>query len=190
MTNPLELITLCDHPFISPSGNGDHHWFTVSDFIREAGDLDGMTAPEIAHIYAHVKSEFDKLDANKKELSKFVELIKTVKLPQAFERDGVKTFTLEDGTRVTKSDRTFASIVGDQEEAFEWLRNVANAPDMIKLTVNSSSLSGLAGKILKNTKIDENGMLSPADPDYPIDMPSDLFKVELRPTTSVVKSKK
>lgn len=169
-------------------GLGDN--ITVAEFISECPDLDTLPAAKIAHLFAHVKGEYDKLEAMRKELSKFVELIKNVKLPAAFDRDEVKTFTLQDGTRVTKSERVTASIIGSQEEAFNWLRTTGKNPDIIKETVNASSLAAYANAVTKNVMVDpETGMMKAKDADLPIDLPADIFKVTVLPTTSITKGK-
>lgn len=174
---------------LSTDGTNIEEQFEVSELIAQMPNLDELTAAQIAHLFSHVKAQFELLDAARDELSKFVELIKNVKLPEAFDREKIKTFTLQDGTRITKSDRTFASIIGPQEDAFAWLEE-NGLGDLIKPTVNSSSLSSTAKGILGNVKIDEKtGMPKPIDPALPIDMPDDLFKVEIRPTTSVTRPK-
>lgn len=168
--------------------------FDVGTFIANCGDLDKCTAAQIAHLFTHVKAQYDQLDAAKKEMSKFIELIKCVKLPEAFDKEDIKTFTLGNGTRVTKSDRTFVKCVGEQADVFSWLRD-NGYPDVIKETANSSSLGAIAREVLSNTRpiLDEKTgeviRLEAKDPDVPIDMPDDLFKVTILPTTSVVRKK-
>lgn len=179
----FEIDTL---PFI---GHGDR--LSVEEFVRICPDLDKATAAEIAHLFAHIKEQYDLIESQRKELSKFVELIKCVKLPAAFDREEIKTFTLQNGTRVTKSDRTFASIIGPVDEAYAWLRGEGKNEDLIKETVNSSALSSYAKAVLDNVVKDpETGMMMAKDEDLPIDLPTTLFKVEIRPTTSVVRGKK
>lgn len=149
----------------------------IDMMIANLPDLDKLTAAQIAHLFSDLKSIKDGLDAEMKKLSKFFDLIKTVKLPAAFEREEVKTFTLEDGTRVTMMQNTFCQIVGDRDVAYQWLRD-NGYPDAIKETVNSSTLKGIAGEILSG---EAEGVF---------DMPDDLFKVSINPTTSVTKGKK
>lgn len=160
----------------------------LSGLIASFPDLDKLTAAQIAGLYNHVKDQFDEVTKMQKEFSKFIELIKNVKLPEAFDREKLKTITLQDGTRVTKSERTQASIIGPQDEAFEWLRE-NGYPDIIKETVNSSTMAATAKEILSNAKVMPSGMVVAIDEDMPIDLPAELFKVEIRPTTSVTKGK-
>lgn len=150
------------------------------DIMRIVGDLDTMTAAQIAAVFAHVKNLKEAMEAELKELSGFFELIKTVKLPEAFDRENVKTFTLQNGTRVTKAMNTFCSIIGPQHEAHDWLKE-NGYPDAVKPTVNSSTLKGIAGEILGEHEEGYNG---------PVDLPDHLFRVEIRPTTSVTKGRK
>lgn len=163
--------------------------YEIGELIRSCPDLDKLTAAQIAGLYNHLKDQFEELTAVQKEFSKFIELIKNVKLPEAFDREKLKTITLQDGTRVTKSDRTTASIIGPQADAFDWLRE-NGYPDIIKETVNSSTMAATAKEILSNAKVLDTGMVVAIDPDMPIDLPADLFEVRITPTTSVTKGKK
>lgn len=187
MTTPIHL-RYAGLPFYNENELGEDAYTNLSTLIGCCGNLDELTAAQIAHLYSHVKAQFDAMDAERDELSKFVELIKNIKLPEAFDREQIKTFTLQDGTRITKSDRTFASIIGPQEEAYAWLRE-QGLDDIIKETVNASTLSSVAKEILSNAKTMPNGMVVPIDPDSPIDMPDDLFKIEIRPSTSITRPK-
>lgn len=151
----------------------------IEDFIASAGDLDQMTAAQIAAIYRHVKDQYDLMDTQTKKLSKFVELIKTSKLPNAFEREDLKTITLGDGTRVTVQQRLNVKVTGTPEEAQSWLQE-NGYPDAVKPTVNSSTLASIAREILGEHEEGYEG---------PMDLPDDIFDVKIMPTTSVVKSK-
>lgn len=162
--------------FESPSNNA----LGIEAFLGMAGDLDKLTAAQIAHVFAHAKSEYDDLEDRLSQLKAFVELIKTVKLPEAFDREQIKTFTLQDGTRVTKSDRTFASIPAEvKSEAYDWLRS-NGADNLIVETVNASTLSSFAKSVMAGELSDQEIF----------DLPEELFRVEIRPTTSVTKGKK
>ena len=192
-TKPPKSMSIGFHPhcFFHEASTSS---VTVTEFIQGGGDLKEMTAAQIAHLYAHMKGEFDKLDAAKKELSKFIELVKCVALPAAFDKEKIKTFTLENGTRVTKSDRTFVKQIGEQADVFSWLRE-NGYPDVVKESANSSSLAAIAKEVLGNTRpvLNDDGKvirLEAIDPDVPVDMPDDLFQVTIAPTTSVVKGKK
>lgn len=164
----------------------------VATFIAECGDLDTMPASILAHVMVHVKDQYEKLDAEKKKLGEFLELLKTSKIPDAFEREKIKTFTMEDGTRVTKSERTTCTIL-EQTAAYEWLRK-NGYKDIIKETVNAQTMGSVAKEILSNQPepiYDENKeIVGYTQVEGPSDLPEDLFNVKIQATTSVTKGKK
>lgn len=93
------------------------------------------------------------------------------RIPQFFEDTGITTVT-RNGYRVTVGNRMVASIVASEKEAaMEWLRKNGHE-DLIKPTVNASTLSAAA----KFEIVDKNK-----------DFPDDLFFVMPVPTTSVTK---
>lgn len=163
--------------------------YEISDFVAQLPDFSTLPASQLARLFAHLKTQFDAMDAVRDEFSKLIELLKNVKIPEAFEREGVKNFTFEDGSRVTLTSRVTASIVADQQEAaFNWLRE-NGYPDTIKETVNSSTMSATAKEILENVETLPNGMVRPIDPDMPFDLPVDLFNVTFGKSTSFTKGK-
>lgn len=155
--------------------------FTSSkSFLASAGDLDKMTAAQIAHLYSHLKAQFDLVQQLEKDLSAFVELVKTVKLPSAFDREKIKTFTLQDGTRVTVSERVNASIPAEKKpEAYAWLRE-NGAGSLITETVNASTLSSFAKDVLSGGMAEQEIF----------DLPEEIFSVHQSQTTSVTRGKK
>lgn len=93
-------------------------------------------------------------------------------LPEAFEIEGVKSIPLAEGFRVGTSSQYRASIKKDQKDkAYAWLR-ANKLGDIISSTVNASTLSSAASKMIE----DENR-----------ELPEELFSVAMVPTTSVTK---
>lgn len=93
-------------------------------------------------------------------------------LPEAFEQEGVKSIPLAEGFRVGTSTTFRASIKkGEKDAAYAWLRE-NKLGDIITSTVNASTLSSVAKKMVE----EENK-----------ELPEQLFNVGMLPTTSVTK---
>lgn len=137
-------------------------------------------ASHIAQQYAQLKRLYDDLEGMRKRMSKQIEFLKTVVLPEAFEREGITSFTTKDGYRVTVGHRVFASCLPDMKfEAYQWLKE-NGFEDIVTETVNAGTLSSLAKSLLT---ID--------DPSSSIlELPEELFKVEIKPQTSSTKVSK
>jgi len=101
------------------------------------------------------------------------ETLNKVTLPNMLEVDGVTNVPLAEGFRVQMASPFYASVKKDQQAAaYEWLK--ANGlGDLIKDTVNSSSLA--AG--LKGLLEDKN-----------IEAPAEIFTADYVPAMSVVKT--
>lgn len=106
------------------------------------------------------------------EIKQRLAYAKEVSMPARMDDEECKTFNTED-FRVTRTARFFASIAGDQDAAYAWLRE--NGYDaLIKETVNSSALSGAAKEML------EQGL----------ELPDDLFKTTSKDGISITKKRK
>lgn len=185
MGTNLEKVDVTEFPFILKNENGQGDLrregyslhLSLSDVIKEVEDHKTLPASQIAHMYSHLYRVFQQLDELRDEMSKQVEFVKTVLLPQAFENEALSSFTLEDGTRVTVSEKINASIPPHvKEEAYQWLVD-HNLGALITQTVNASSLSSTAKGILAG---EVEGVF---------DLPSELFNVSTRKTTSVTRRK-
>jgi len=108
-----------------------------------------------------------------------VDVIKFSALPEAFEDEGIKSFTTTDGYRVTVSQLLRASCNKDHKfEAYQWLRE-NGFENIVTETVNAGTLSSVARMLLEGT-----------DPDAEVhELPDELFNVNITPTTSVTKTK-
>lgn len=99
-----------------------------------------------------------------------IDYAKEVTIPNRMDEEKVKTFNT-DRYRVTRLSNVFASITGgqaNQPAAFEWLR-ANDLGDIIKPTVNASSLSAIAKKMIEEGK----------------ELPDDIFSVAFRDSISV-----
>ncbi len=94
-----------------------------------------------------------------------------VSMPSRMDAEECQTFNT-DRFRVTRTAKLYASIVGDKDVAFEWLRE-NELGSLIQETVNSSSLSGAAKELMLNGR----------------ELPEDLFKSHMKDGISITKKK-
>lgn len=133
----------------------------------------GIVASKLAHTYAEVRAMLEAWDTVRDKLSEIEQKLSHETLPKAFEAEKIKTFTLLDGSRVTISDRLYASIIPEKRaDAFAWLRK-NRLKDLIIETVNASTLSAAA-----KLRVEANQ-----------DVPEDLFKVTIIPGASLTKGR-
>ncbi len=143
---------------------------SILDQIKE----DNSPASDLVKMYGGLRKAKDLVDAALKAINAIHDSIKFAQLPEAFEREELKTVTLEDGSRVTISQKVFASIPADKRSnAFRWLRDNGQE-GIIQETVNSQTLSAFAKEW-----ISEQGK----------DLPEDLFKVHFQPSVTYTAGK-
>lgn len=140
--------------------------------IEEMSEGD-LTLGDIAEIYVLAKGCHEVVDDARKMLHKFGEHLSYNKLPDLFDHHGVKSFTTDEGYRVTVTTRISASML-DKQEGYKWLED-NGLGDLIQPTVNASSLSAA----LKSMMEDQN-----------IEPPADVFKVTPASYTSITKVKR
>jgi hypothetical protein len=110
-----------------------------------------------------------------KQFNKLMEHYKTVAVPDVLDMAGVTNVPLAEGFRVGTSSRLWASFqVENQDEGFEWLRRNGMG-DLIKLTVNTQTLSSAISQHLD---------------EYSEEPPPELIKVTVTQNTSVTRTKK
>lgn len=98
---------------------------------------------------------------------------KEVSMPARLDDEECQTFNTE-RARVTRTARTYASIVNEQKEAaFLWLRE-NGLEALIQETVNASSLSGAAKERMAEGH----------------ELPEDLFKVHIKDSVSLTNKQK
>lgn len=146
------------------------HIQSMSDWIKEHSD---MGAPMAAMVVVKLRKYDDQIAPVAKAMRQLYDHVRVEVVPQAFERDGTRTHTDNDGTRVTVSASLFASIIGGKkDEARKWLRE-HDYGDLIQETVNASALSGLAREMAQENE----------------ELPDGLFNVYIRPSTSITLAK-
>lgn len=101
-----------------------------------------------------------------------ISYVREVTLPARFDHEKVKTFNT-DRFRVTRTVNLLCGIIPDQKEAaWDWLRE-NGLGDLIKPTVNSSSLNAAAKEQIENGK----------------ELPEELFRTHSKDGTSITKLK-
>lgn len=133
----------------------------------------GMKSVELATLYADVRLAHDGIEEATKKLKGLKEQLKALLLPEAFDRDEIKTLTLEDGHRITIGTRVVASIIPDSKPlAFTWLRT-NNHGSLIQETVNAQTLGAFARAEMEAAR----------------ELPDNLFKVTVLHEASFTKGK-
>jgi len=134
----------------------------------------GGRSNDYATIYAAIYRGNAVLEEANKPLGAVLGELKNIKVPEAFERDDIKTLTMADGARITISNVVRASVIGGKkDEAFAWLRSTDQA-DLITETLNASTLTAFARSLMEQNK----------------SLPEELFNVVVMPTVSLTGSKK
>lgn len=143
---------------------GSDHGLTVLRFLADNITLqlenvrgvltDAMkmhrTAAEWAHVFRAVRGYGAVYAELTKVADDAINELKIKTIPEAFEREGVTTFTLADGSRVSVSSTVRASVkVGKKSEAYEWLK-ANNLADLITETVNAGTLSAAIKKMMED----------------------------------------
>ena len=150
----------------------EHLTAALTRLENNAAEFGGATAAETARAYVAIKNTHEAVEQFYKRLGELKNNMQHVQVPEAFEREGIKTFTANDGFRVTITQTVRASIK-DKEAGFEWLRE-NELGDLIQPTVNSQTLAATARSLLEEGK----------------ELPDELFNVHLVANTSVTKVKK
>lgn len=88
------------------------------------------------------------VDALDKEAGRLYDFLRLVAVPERFENEGVSNMKVEGVGRVQLAGDLYAGIVkGREERAFEWLGDNGRG-DLVKQTVNSSSIKAVLKKML------------------------------------------
>jgi hypothetical protein len=152
----------------------------IDQIQRILGDNLGQLVKEqplgvVVDLLAGIKEQVDRLHGDgstivTNALKKRIRDARDIFLPERLEDEGLRNFST-DGWRIARSSKTMASILGDhKDEAYEWLRSNDYA-DLIKPTVNASSLSAVAKELLEHGK----------------ELPEEIFRVHIQPTVSFTK---
>lgn len=156
---------------------------TIAEFYRATG-LDPATLDERGLLVADIKTldllrEFkaakdykEAADLIAKEAGKVYDYLRLALVPTRFDEDGISNMKVDGVGRVQLAGDLYAGIVkGNEEKAFEWLGDNGRG-DVVKQTVNNSSLKA----ILK-------GMLTKGE-----EIPAELFKADPFTRASIVKA--
>ncbi len=128
------------------------------------------SAADMARAFVGVRKLKDLLKENETNFGKLYALLAEVMLPEAIEKSGQTHVPLAEGWRVGVSQNMRASIPpAKRQEAWQWLRD-NGLGDLITETVNAQTLSSAA-----KVRLEDQGL----------DMPEDLFNVQMVPNTSV-----
>lgn len=137
----------------------------------------GTTAAELAFIYKRIRDVREALMdacaplASEWTASGIYDKLQKKLVPEAFEREGISSFTSSWGFRVTTGQKYYASM-RDKEKAMAWLQENGLGA-LIQPTVNASTLSA-AGKAM----LDEGKELD-----------DELFECYFQPNTSLTRMK-
>ena len=132
---------------------------------------DGKDLNTLIMAMAKVKADLEIATAEKTRLQVEYDFLRTQKIPEAMDDDGVGNITLKDVGRVSLTNDVYASIPAAQREnAYEWLRANGHG-DLIKETVHTSTLKAFAKNTIKEGK----------------ELPEDLFKVTPFSRASITK---
>ena len=152
--------------------------FTVNQLIRQLADTadearkENWSGPEIARHFVEVRALYDLLGAANSELSRLKEKMAYEDVPAAFEREGVTTYTLKEGYRVTITPLVRASCK-DMEVAIKWMKDHKQFKGVVKETISSSTLAALAKEEMAEGR----------------ELPDEIFNVHIGQNTSVTKIK-
>lgn len=141
--------------------------------LADGAMVSDHTAAELAHIYVQLRTAAERWAEAGKLIEAAVEQLKTETIPKAFEAEGLTSFNLAIGYRVTVSTKFAASIKGGlKEDAFKWLRG-NQLGDLITETVNAGTLSAAGKQLLEEGR----------------ELPEELFNAAFLPQTSMIKIK-
>lgn len=112
--------------------------------------LADMTAVELAKEFKAIHCLKEAIDLLDKEVSRIYDHMRLVVIPARFEADGISNMKVEGVGRVQLTGDIYAGIVkGREDSAFEWLDDNGRG-DLVKRTVNSSSLKAVLKQALQN----------------------------------------
>lgn len=155
----------------------------IGDFYRGVGidpslfDETGGLREDIPtlHLLREFKAAKDlkeACDLLAKEAGRVYDYLRLAAVPNRFEEEGISNMKVEGVGRVQLAGDLYAGIVrGREEEAFEWLDDNGRG-DLVKRTVNSSSIKAVLKKMLADGE----------------ELPEGLFKVEPFTRASIVKA--
>lgn len=131
-------------------------------------------ATNLARSFVVFKRMMERLEKDLEPLGAMFKAYKEELVPETLDFEGVTNVPLAEGFRVGTSLVFRASIKpGKKDEAYAWLREQKHG-DIIVEQINSSTLSSVAGELLK---------------DHCLELPDELFNVHIASNTSVTSTK-
>jgi len=103
---------------------------------------------ELAAFMNTIRAELDQLKEKSTSLQKEYDALRLNIIPEKMDEQDITNITIEGVGRLGLTSDVYASI-DDQEKAFIWLRENRRG-DIIKETINSSSLKATIKEIIKN----------------------------------------
>lgn len=129
----------------------------VSGVVRAFLEKEDNDYKDKIRLQYAIRSWFDKIVAIEKALGAMHEAAQKKYVPEAMENEGIEKISIAGiGTVYLQSDMYVSMVAERKEEAYKWLEDMGNG-DLIKPTVNSSSLSALIKGMVKD------GVEVPAD---------------------------
>lgn len=142
-----------------------------SDLKSQLATIRKMRVQDAAAEYVKIKTLCEHFEVIEKQLSSVVSELKTIIIPELFDKENMTSFNTKDGFRVTVSVSTRATMT-DKVNGPVWLKENGLGA-LVTETVNASTLSATARTMLEEGK----------------DLPQEYFSTYLQPSTSVTKVK-
>lgn len=143
------------------------------ELLDEQGNLKA-TIPtlDLLREFKAAKDFKEACDLLSKESGRLYDYLRLALVPERFEEDGISNMKVDGVGRVQLAGDLYAGIVkGNEEKAFEFLGDNGRG-DVVKQTVNSSSLKAILKKMLEKGE----------------EIPAELFKAEPFTRASIVKA--
>lgn len=143
------------------------------ELLDEQGNYKAtITTLELLREFKAAKDFKEACDLLSKESGRLYDYLRLALVPERFEEDGISNMKVEGVGRVQLAGDLYAGIIkGNEERAFEFLGDNGRG-DVVKQTVNSSSLKAILKKMLEKGE----------------EIPADLFKAEPFTRASIVKA--
>lgn len=143
---------------------------------------DDGKASDYLKAFRAIRDVVEYMDEANKYLAAVGEDLKKKYLPEAYENEDISTLTGIEGDRVTVSQKVYASVIAEKRpQAYDWLRSQKDADgndrhfgDIIVETINASTLSAFAKKLLE----EEN-----------LELPEEFFRVHSEGAASLTRGK-
>lgn len=143
------------------------------DLLDEQGNYKAnITTLELMREFKAAKDFKEACDLLSKEAGRLYDYLRLAAVPERFEEDGIQNMKVEGVGRVQLAGDLYAGIIkGNEEAAFEWLGDNGRG-DVVKQTVNSSSLKAILKKMIEKGE----------------EIPAEMFKAEPFTRASIVKA--